>query len=75
MPVLVDCNVSGYRRTTGLIIFEQAIANGKMSITSDTLTTQEYFAEERGALCNKIQNYLGNECSEEKYTKTLRSAK
>lgn len=50
----------------GLIAFYQAAANGKMVITSDTVTTQEYFAEGRGALCekniedwkNKIQYYL-----------------
>lgn len=50
----------------GLIAFYQAAANGKMSITSDTVTTQEYFAEGRGALCrenvedwkNEIQYYL-----------------
>ena len=50
----------------GLIAFYQTAANGKMSITSDTVTTQEYFAEGRGALCgrkvddwkDKIQYYL-----------------
>lgn len=50
----------------GLIAFYQAAANGKMVITSDTVTTQEYFAGGRGALCgkdikdwkNKIQYYL-----------------
>ena len=50
----------------GLIAFYQATANGKMSITSDTVTTQEYFADGRGALCeenvddwkDKIQYYL-----------------
>lgn len=50
----------------GLIAFYQAAANGKMSITSDTVTTQEYFADGRGALCgtnvedwkNKIRYYL-----------------
>lgn len=50
----------------GLIAFYQATANGKMSVTSDTVTTQEYFAEGRGALCgenvddwkDKIQYYL-----------------
>lgn len=39
-----------------------------MAITSDTVTTQEYFADGRGALCgrniedwkNKIQYYLQN---------------
>lgn len=52
----------------GLIAFYQATANGKMSITSDTVTTQEYFVNGRGALCkedvedwkNKIQYYLQN---------------
>lgn len=50
----------------GLIAFYQAAANGKMSITSDTVTTREYFAESKGALCggnvddwkDKIQYYL-----------------
>lgn len=50
----------------GLVAFYQATANGKMSITSDTITTQEYFIEGRGALCGrnvddwkkKIQYYL-----------------
>lgn len=50
----------------GLIAFYQAAANGKMVITSDTVTTQEYFTNGRGALCekdvedwkNKIQHYL-----------------
>lgn len=37
----------------GLIAFYQAAANGKMAITSDTVTTQEYFADGRGALCGK----------------------
>lgn len=37
----------------GLIVFFQAGANRKMIITSDTVTTQEYFAEERGVLCGK----------------------
>lgn len=78
----------------GLIAFYQATANGKMLITSDTVTTQEYFAEGRGVLCGenvdewkdkiqyylehsadacavKFKNYLENECSEEKYAKTL----
>lgn len=80
----------------GLIAFYQAAANGKMSITSDTVTTQEYLGDGRGALCgkevddwkNKIHYYLHHidkanacaskfkafledECSEEKYAKTL----
>lgn len=50
----------------GLIVFYQAAANGKMSITSGTVTTQEYFSNGRGALCGKnvedwkkkIQYYL-----------------
>lgn len=50
----------------GLIAFYQAAANGKMVITSDTVTTQGYFADGRGALCskdvedwkNKIRYYL-----------------
>lgn len=37
----------------GLIAFYQAAANRKMSITSDTVTTQEYFANGRGAFCGK----------------------
>jgi hypothetical protein len=50
----------------GLIVFYQATANGKMSITSNTVTTQEYFANGQGVLCGKnisdwkekIQYYL-----------------
>lgn len=50
----------------GLIAFYQATANGKMSITSDTVTTREYFEDGRGALCgenvddwkDRIQYYL-----------------
>lgn len=50
----------------GLIVFYQAAANGKMSITSNTVTTQEYFKNDRGVLCensiddwkNKIKYYL-----------------
>lgn len=37
----------------GLIVFYQAAANGKMTITSDTVTTQEYFKNDRGGLCGK----------------------
>lgn len=36
-----------------LIAFYHAAANGKMAITSDTVTTQEYFTDGRGALCGK----------------------
>lgn len=50
----------------GLIAFYQAAANEKMVIASDTVTTREYFADGRGALCGKdiedwkntIQYYL-----------------
>lgn len=50
----------------GLIAFYQAAANKKMTITSNTVTTQEYFSKGRGALCenniddwkNKIIYYL-----------------
>ena len=50
----------------GLIVFYQVATNGKMLITSNTVTAQEYIAEERGALCGrsvedwkkKIQYYL-----------------
>lgn len=80
----------------GLIAFYQATANGKMSITSDTVSTQEYFTDGRGALCindiddwknniqyylehnevcdmkvERLKNFLENDCSEEKYAKTL----
>lgn len=80
----------------GLIAFYQATANGKMTITSDTVTTQEYFYDDRGALCKKniedwkntilyyiqhkeeadynvvkLKKFLENECSEDKYAKTL----
>lgn len=37
----------------GLIAMFQAAANGKMIITSDTVTTREYFSDRRGCLCNK----------------------
>lgn len=37
----------------GLIAFYQAAANGKMVITSNTATTQAYFSNERGVLCDK----------------------
>lgn len=37
----------------GLILFFQAAANCKMIITSNTLTTQEYFTECRDSLCEK----------------------
>lgn len=80
----------------GLIVFYQAAANGKMSITSKTVTTQDYFAEDCGVLCREnvedwtkeinyylqhieqanyrariFKNFLENECTEEKYAKTL----
>lgn len=53
----------------GLIAFYEAAANGKMAITSNTVTAQEYFANGRGVLCeknvedwkNKIQYYLQHE--------------
>lgn len=69
----------------GLIAFYQAVANGKMSITSDTVTTQEYFTDGRGALCgknvedwkNKIQYYLQHreeaDVSAEKFRNFLES--
>ena len=38
----------------GLIAFYQATANGKMVITTDTVTTQEYFTAGRGALCGDM---------------------
>lgn len=37
----------------GLIAIFQAAANGKLIITSDTVTTREYFSNERGVLCHK----------------------
>lgn len=37
----------------GLIAMFQAAANGKMIITSDTVTTREYFGDKRGVLCKK----------------------
>lgn len=40
----------------GLIAMFQAAANRKLIITSDTVTTREYFAKERGVLC---ENNLG----------------
>ena len=52
----------------GLICFYQAAANGKIIITTDTVTTREYFSDGRGVLCKKnledwiekIQYYLKN---------------
>lgn len=52
----------------GLIALFQAAANGKMIITSDTMTTREYIGGNRGGLCKKdiqewvstIQYYLDN---------------
>ena len=37
----------------GLIVMFQAAANGKLIIASDTVTTREYFADNRGVLCKK----------------------
>lgn len=37
----------------GLTVFFQAAANNKMVITTDTVTTREYFANGRGVLCEK----------------------
>lgn len=37
----------------GLIAIFQAAANGKLVITNDTVTTREYFGEQRGVLCKK----------------------
>lgn len=37
----------------GLIVMFQAAANEKMIITSDTVTTREYFGDSRGVLCKK----------------------
>ena len=69
----------------GLIAFYQAAANGKMAVTSDTVTTQEYFTDDRGALCvkdveewkNTIQYYLRHrkeaDASAAKFKKFLES--
>ena len=44
----------------GLIVFFQAAANGRMSITSDTVTTREYFSDGRGAVCGKnVEDWKG----------------
>lgn len=40
----------------GLIVMFQAGANRKLVITSDTVTTREYFADNRGVLCKKSIN-------------------
>lgn len=37
----------------GLIAMFQAAANGKLVIATDTVTTREYFADNRGVLCKK----------------------
>lgn len=50
----------------GLIVLFQAAANDKMVITSNTVTTEEYFVKDRGELCGhkteewklKIRHYL-----------------
>ena len=52
----------------GLTVYFQAAANNKMIITSDTVTTEGYLSDGRGALCrntiedwtDKIQYYLHN---------------
>lgn len=52
----------------GLTVYFQAAANNKMVITSDTVTTEGYLSNGRGALCkntvkdwmDKIQYYLHN---------------
>lgn len=42
----------------GLIAIFQAVANGKMTIVSDTVTTQEYFKNNTEALCkNRIDDW------------------
>lgn len=66
MSVTAGSYAVGYGGTGWIDCFYQAAANWKMAITSDTVTTQEYFADGRGALCgkdiedwkNKIQYYL-----------------
>ncbi len=37
---------------SGLLVFYQATARGKMIITTDTVTTREYFSDGRGVLCD-----------------------
>ncbi len=54
---------------SGLLVFYQATARGKMIITSDTVTTREYFSDGKGILCDtnidnwveKINYYLEHE--------------
>lgn len=41
----------------GLIVIFQAVANCKLIITTDTVTTREYFGNQRGVLC---ENDLGD---------------
>lgn len=44
---------------SGLLVFYQATARGKMIITSDTVTTREYFSDGKGILCdNNIDNWV-----------------
>ena len=38
----------------GLIAMFQAAANGKLVIATDTVTTREYFADNRGVLCKNL---------------------
>lgn len=42
---------------SGLIVIFQAVANCKLIITTDTVTTREYFGNQRGVLC---ENDLGD---------------
>lgn len=48
--VLVPLNTEA---PAGLITMFQAAANKKLIITSDTMTTREYFSKNRGVLCRK----------------------
>lgn len=64
----------------GLIVFYQAAANGKMSITSNTVTTQEYFTNNQGVLCSgdikdwkdKIYYYLNHSDKADSCAKNFR---
>lgn len=66
MSITVGSHAIRYGSFDRLIAFYQAAANGKMPITSDTVTTQQYFAGDGGVLCEnavedwkkKIQYYL-----------------
>ena len=65
----------------GLIVMFQAASCGKMVITSDTVTTREYFGEQRGEMCKheivnwkeKIYYWLDHQEESKKRAESFRS--